>query len=102
MSYRDTHAAIAWRVGALRAEVTSLRARPETQRAVELQAEVRRRRGKLASFRRRAALLRHPFLRLVPRSFTELLAAGVLAYVAMTATLGLTFIVMVVSRLLLA
>lgn len=97
--YRDDALAAYARVRLLRAEVASLRARPETAEGNRLRAALGRRRREVARARRGVARLRHRFWRALPRSLTELVVAVWFAGGLITLGVGAAFMVACVLSL---
>ena len=94
--YRDDAYAAEERVNRLRCQVATLRARAQTPENRALCDRLRRHRRDIARARRCAVRLRHPLLRLLPQSLSEVAVSAGLAY-AMLLTLG--FVALVVSGL---
>jgi len=87
--YRDETTVVRARVHHLRAQVATLRTRPEACEVLELRARLEKNRRDIARARRALWRLRHPVLRLLPRSIVEVVfSAGVAYAVLLTAGLG--------------
>ena len=87
--YRDVQTIAESRVLRLRAEVSLLRQAPVSSSVVELRARLRRNRRDVARARRAVAWLKHPVLRLLPRSIVEVICSAGIAYCAiLSAGLG--------------
>jgi hypothetical protein len=99
MMYRDDALAAYARVRLLRAEIASLRGRPETAEGNRLRAALRRRRRQVARARRGVARLRHRVWRALPRSVVELAVALWFTGGLITLTMGAAFIVACVLSL---
>jgi hypothetical protein len=99
--YRDVEAITAARVERLRAEVGILRAQDTPPRLTELRSELRRNRRDIVRARRALVWLRHPVLRLVPRSIVEIVCSAGIAYAAiLSAGLGTLIVYTLVLPLL--
>jgi hypothetical protein len=97
--YRDDALAAHARLCILRAEIASLRRRPETAESRRLRAALRRRRREVARVRRDVDRLRHRFWRALPRSFVELSVAIGFTWGVITAGMAAAFVVACVLSL---
>lgn len=87
--YRDVQTVAELRVQRLRAEVALLRSQDRPASIVALRTRLRKNRRELARARRALAWLRHPVLRLLPRSSVEVMCSAGIAYAAiLSAGLG--------------
>jgi hypothetical protein len=80
--YRDMETAVEARVQRLRGQITFLRSRGIPADTTDLLLRLRKNRREVARARRAITWLKHPLLRLMPRSIVEVMCSAGITYAA--------------------